>query len=738
MAPPRRPNGTRRLPYWIGYAVVTLLLAAITGLFALVVLPQRFVLQAGLRESGISFPARAPGFPPAPRGRVVEPPPRRPPPLVPVEGPAQRLWREVLPLLQQERWNEALPLLRRHLEAHPGDEDVRREYARALVRAGRLDDAEREAARLGRANDRLAVRLDLARAVRNRGETERALRIYRGLVADHPDSRSLRLELARTLAWAERYDEAGALLAELLREGPDDPALRLELARVLFWADRLEEAREVLAGIPPDSREAAEADALDRRLAALLAPPAAPEEKVDRSLAGQARRAAARGDLAEAARLYRAAVAAEPINAELWREWIDFLQLRLDDLEAARDALAEYGERFGLTADDSYRLAQLEAWTGRTQEARGRLEELLREDPGRAEAWALLGDMRRWDGDRPGAAAAYGEALARDPGSETAARGLEDVRRQSETAARGADPSGAGPVARGFLDSDDFRRFDLAGVTLFRWGLTGVRVEGGFRSLRGRDLAGGLRTEEGAFGEVEVSHWWREATIRTALSAGLEHLDAFGVEPSFGVTLEIPPLRGFGLAARYRHGPAYPLTRTLESVLEPVRADQVAISLFHALGVDWNLQVGGELARLTQPAEDNTRLVGSIFVGRRLSDAWRVGLGSRFLSFDRPAAVSGIRRLYWDPSAFWATDLTVALRTPGGEGWGAHAAVSPGLAVLDERDVAGTEVVPQLRGEAGVFFLGERTTLSAELFYGRGRERDYSSFGFELRLQVRP
>jgi len=62
---PRPPTPrTRRVPYWIVMLTTAGILGGITLVFVLVVLPQRFVLQGGLRSSGVSFPASALAFSP--------------------------------------------------------------------------------------------------------------------------------------------------------------------------------------------------------------------------------------------------------------------------------------------------------------------------------------------------------------------------------------------------------------------------------------------------------------------------------------------------------------------------------------------------------------------------------------------------------------------------------------------------------------------------------------------------
>ncbi len=54
--PARPATKPRRLPYWISFTAFTLFLGGLTVAFVLGVLRQRFVLHAGLRESGVSFP----------------------------------------------------------------------------------------------------------------------------------------------------------------------------------------------------------------------------------------------------------------------------------------------------------------------------------------------------------------------------------------------------------------------------------------------------------------------------------------------------------------------------------------------------------------------------------------------------------------------------------------------------------------------------------------------------------
>ncbi|GAF91849.1 unnamed protein product, partial [marine sediment metagenome] len=283
----------------------------------------------------------------------------------------ERLWAELGPVLEAERWDVALGLMDAYLRERPADLSVRRERARTLARAGRVSGAEAAWERLATETGSVVDRLELARMLRDRGEYDRAIALYEGLLDDHPDEYVLLREYSRTLLWAERYPEAIESLRLLLARNPGDDEVRLDLARALYWGGRPQDAREVLAGVSTTSPVSDEARALDSELAAVLAPPPEPEPRVLTTVE-QARRAAADGDLDAANGLYEAALEASPDDQELWREWINFVQFRLEDEAGARDALLLYSERFELTSEEMIRLAELHAWTG--QEAEGRIQ----------------------------------------------------------------------------------------------------------------------------------------------------------------------------------------------------------------------------------------------------------------------------------------------------------------------------------------------------------------------------
>lgn len=725
----------RRIPYWVGYGLTAGLLLAITAALVIVVLPSRYALVAELRESGISFPTSsdAVAFPMAERDTLITPPP---PPVEREPGPAERIWVAVDSLLAAGDLRAAVVRMEGYLEEHPGDLSIRRERARTLANAGRTAAARAAFEDLVRRADAPADRLALARLLRDAGEVDGAVALYRRLIDERPADLELRHELARLYMWAERYELAEAELRSLVADAPEAARYRLDLARVLYWDDRPAEARTVLAGVPADHPRAGEAAALDRELERLLTPPPEPDPPPP-TLAERARQATEAGDLAAAAELYRRALAEAPADSALAHEYVDFLQYRLDDPDAAIAALHEIEQRFGLDADGRYRLAQLYLWTDREAEARRLLADLVRDHPERGDAWSLLGDARRYGDERAAAREAYRRALALDGSDERAVAGLAELDRLRSERIAAREPLGVGPRVSLFTDSDDFLQLDAGASAGWTTGSLAFDASGGFRRLEGVDLAGIAAEDQGGYAALEVARWWSEASVRTALRVGADVLDAAGTEPLVGLSVSRFGRSGSSLTLRYDHGPGYLHTYTLESALAEVSADRVEVAVFSPLGAEWTLSVGADLLRLASENTANTRLSGGVTVGRRLNSWLTADLGTRLLGFADPAPAPG-RRLYWDPNLFWSnTAGLTAARLPE-RGLGYRFRLSGGAAWADERDALESGWIPQFGAEAGLRWLSEPTRIDLTTFYRRSRENEYSSFGAELTLRISP
>jgi thioredoxin-like negative regulator of GroEL len=341
----RRLEGRARSGgYLLGFASTALVLGAMTLVLVLVILPRRYVLNAGLRESGISFPSQAAPFtPPVELRREPPPPPPPPPPTQEVpRGPAEIFWAEVETLLSQGRYANALYLFEEYLEAHPGDRGVLREFGITLSRAGHAERAVGVFGGILPDGQYPGTRLLLARTLRDLGRPDEASIHYASLVREKPGDLAMVLEWAQALSWGKDYDRAAEILNSALEAGPESADLRVELAQVYYWAGRLDDAAAVLAVMSEDALERTGAGRLKEDVVAALAPPEAQEEAGDQPPATALQRAAAafaEEDYDAAAALYEEALSQSPGDADAWRAYADLLQYGLDDAEKARQAL---------------------------------------------------------------------------------------------------------------------------------------------------------------------------------------------------------------------------------------------------------------------------------------------------------------------------------------------------------------------------------------------------------------
>ncbi len=722
-----------RAPYWLRFALVLLSLAGITSAFVLVVLPRRFVLQAGLVESGVTFPAREPPFDP-PESRPVITPPRAMTAPGTEPGPAEVFWNEIVPLMNGEEYDFALPLFREYLSTYPKDTAAWREYAVALIRSGRSAEAEQVYRFLLADSDDSSVSQELARLLRDRGNFDESIAIYRKLVSATPDDQDLRHELALTLSWAEAYQDATGEYRRLLTAAPTEYGYRVELARVLYWDGLPVQAFAILTGIPPDVPESAEAIELRLFLDSVIHA----SLPTGMTVVEQARKAAERGDLARARSLYDRAMHKTPDDPALRLEWAGFLQYQAGDLEAARVALAQLAETRSLTWNERYRLAQLHMWTGNERDAIIALQQLVEEDPSHSNAWALLGDLYYWQGSRIAAADAYERALELSPANPDAATGLRAVQQQTFALIAAREDPNAGPRFLYFEDSDGFQRIDFTAEATLLKAVTGAVVRAGYRRLEGTALSGSPDKDEGLFLELEVVHWWRYGTVRTSFKAGADQLGASGTLPALEARVDIPDMDETAVSARYIHGRAFHQTLTFESVEASLISDYADLSAYRRIGEQWSISGNGALGSLHGPGTSNLRMSVSATVTRQLSTLWSAALTSQFLTFADSAPRSSGRRLYWDPALFWANGVQVAFEAPLSTRWEIYARLAPGIALSNERRQADDiDWVPQLTALAGFGFQTRRVLFAGNVAYSRGREGGYSSLGANLLLAIR-
>ncbi len=761
----RSSRGDRSSGYIFKFVGTAALLVMGTLALVLYVLPERYVLSSGFREGSLNIPNPAIPFEPAPPLRIAAIPGiSRGPGAVPgggvtggpVRGPSEVFWDEVLPLLEAGRYRDAIPLFTSYLARHPGDIGARREYGITLAAAGYRDRAIPLLEELLEFEDDDDLHLLLARLLRDESRVSDAGVHYRILLGRRPDDEALRVEWARALSWIEDYERAEEVLREALSRAPESVALRGELARVLVYTNRLGEAREVLSSLTEEElRSESLLNVRDDVVAWLTPPPdtsaVAPEPTP--SLLERAVRAREADDFDEADRLFRAALAETPDDVEGWQAYADFLQYEREDFEGALEAMMEV-ERLTTDSDPNleFRMARLELWTDRTNQARVRLEELLTMLPGppaaegavqpprRADVLALLGDIHRWNGERLPAVRRYQAALEAQPEHGGAGTGLETIRAEVDRFLVQSEEPGMGAAASSFSDTDDFRRYDAAAEWTGlhdRWAWS---TRSGARWLEGLEPAGGPGDRQGLFADVEGARWWRWGTVRTAAHVGIQNVRANDVDLGVGVSARLVGGSGRRTDVRFDHEPAFAVTNTLQSVAVNVRQDRLGIVHSQPLSEVWNATVSAEAASLEHRgitgADRNLRLQVGASLGRALSESVTLGLAGRALRYKDAAPDVTAVPLYWDPNLSLSVGPYLQLTQPVSTWWTVVARANPGLGFINERGRS-SEVVPDLSGRLGLLRDGTKYRTRVELFYGQGRFSSYRYYGLNVSFSAR-
>ncbi len=761
----RSSRGDRGGGYVFKFVGTAALLVVGTLALVLYVLPERYVLSSGFREGSLNLPNPAIPFEPAPPLRVAAVPglSRGPggifdvDPGPPFRGPSELFWEEVLPLLDEGRYADAIPLFTRYLSRYPNDVGARREYGITLAAAGYRDRALPLLEELLE-NDDPELRLLVARLLRDEGRVAEAGRHYRRLLDDRPADDALHVEWARALSWIEDYEGAEAVLRQALSRNPGSVILRAELARVLVYANRLDEARALLASLSEDDLRREGLLEIRNDVVAWLTPPpdTASAPALAPTLLEQALRAREADDVVEAHRLFRAALDETPGAAGTWAAYADFLQYELEDFEGALAALREVERLSDADPARQFRMARLEIWTGRSDDARARLEGLLRlldsggvadpagdptePSPGRADVLATLGDLHRWDGDRLPAVRRYEAALEADSTHGGAHSGLDMIRGEVDRYLVEIERPGIGAIARGFADTDDFRRYDAGGEWTGLHDAWAWSTRSGLRRVEGLEVSGAPGDRQGVFAELEGARWWRWGTIRTAVHVGIQNVRANQADLGVGASVRFIGDSRRRTDVRFDHEPAFALTNTLQSIAENVRQDRLFVAHDRPVGSAWSLALSADVASLEHrgvaAAERNVRLQMGASAGRALSPSLSIGVGGRVLRYTRAAPAAATGPLYWDPHATVSVGPYLQLAKPVSTWWTVTGRAQPGVGYIDERGRE-AEVVPDLSGRLGLLREGERYRTSIEVFYGQGRFSAYRYYGLDLSFSAR-
>jgi hypothetical protein len=203
-------------------------------------------------------------------------------------------------------------------------------------------------------------------------------------------------------------------------------------------------------------------------------------------------------------------------------------------------------------------------------------------------------------------------------------------------------------------------------------------------------------------------------------------------------------LLGFRTDLRFDHGPAYPLTVTLQSVFARVAYDRLTANLSRNLGKSSRLALSVDAARLdsegpegTPVDAENFRIEGAVSFGRVLVPSLVLGANARGVAYTDEAPELGGPRLYWDPRTVVSGGLFAQWEKSLGDGWQLRGRINPSMAFIHERRRPGFEWVPHVSAEAGIAKVSGRFRISLDWFYYQGRFKGYRASGLQLSIAAR-
>ncbi len=501
------------------------------------------------------------------------------------------------------------------------------------------------------------------------GDTRLAGELYHERLAkDSTDELALH-RLALMWAWDARYEESLELFGHLLRISPANMEARVDRAKVMAWSGDL-------SGAIKEIDRVLEAD-----------PSYVP------ALAARARYEAWRGDLTSAIAIQNELLGVAPEDRDVWRSQATYLVW--DDRVA--DAIVIYDSLLQSDPTDrSSRLGKATAlsWSNRLEEASSLYAEMLEADSTDVDAWAGYARVAAWDGrlidaedrwrravtlapDQPSIHAGLGQTLrwqGRDAASYRElmrATELAPGNREAseELSALRLDQSPKGTPGILFTsDSDQNDIFTVEGdATWHPTRSIEMRAEAYYREARFGGTGSLQRSSGGVLlgGTTELEPGW-DLTGAIGLS-GME--GSAGTKGRFEARVRSPRRNRVTGSLDLSTGP---LDESAVLIENGVTVDLLQIGASTRLGPGWRLDGSASVARF-DGSEPNRRLAGSLFFGRRLSNAWDVGLFARVFGFEKQLSDG-----YFDPDLYWITEMT-ATWSSGTGNWRFSLDAAPGV-----------------------------------------------------------
>ena len=295
---------------------------------------------------------------------------------------------------QQQRYRDAEATLQRALEAHPKDMDLLNNLNTILVQAKDMAGAEVVARRMIKAEPTLFDhRLRLARFFDTQGAYEKAETVLREAITLDPNSEERRLLLADFLSTRKNHPGAEQVLREVVTQLPHSTKIQFGLAALYLKSGQDAKAREQYAALVKDYKEKPAGFEAKVKLAEMdlvSGKQAEAERQVEevlkenpRSSDGlilSGRMALARRNGKDAVQAFRTVLHDQPELAT-----VHFLlgqaYLLTGEHNLAKESFEHAVALYPGQVDARRSLAALENQSGRHQQARARLDDLLKQRP---------------------------------------------------------------------------------------------------------------------------------------------------------------------------------------------------------------------------------------------------------------------------------------------------------------------------------------------------------------------
>lgn len=295
---------------------------------------------------------------------------------------------------QQQRFQEAGAVLQRAVEAHPADLDLLNNLNNVYLQAKDMSGAERVARRMIELEPTLFDhRLRLARLFDSQGSADKAESVLREAIALDPQSEERRLMLADFLGTRKDPRAAEQALLESVATLPRSTKLQFGLAAHYLKQGQTAEARARYTTLAKDYGDKPAGLEAKVKLAELDLAAGRPEEaerklqevlkENPRSADGlilSGRMALARRNGKDAVQAFRTVLHDQPELATVHFQLGQAYQMT-GELNLAKESLERAIALYPGQVDARRSLAALETQSGRPQQARARLEDLLKQRP---------------------------------------------------------------------------------------------------------------------------------------------------------------------------------------------------------------------------------------------------------------------------------------------------------------------------------------------------------------------